>query len=96
MIKADAKTAEFKNAAKKIGYPPVDNLYLYPDVYKLYKEMHECYANIDNSGYQAMPPEAYQKWLSSLNDIQHQREYEKLQIEFRNKSRLSQTSELKY
>lgn len=93
MMKADFKTYEFKYAVNKIGRPPVEKLSQYPDVYKLYQDMHQYYDQVDNLGYQAMPPEAYQKWLQSLNDIQHQREYEKLKDEIENKFKLSKSTE---
>lgn len=36
------------------------------EAYKHYEHMHELYKEIDDSGYEDMPPQIYQKWLKHL------------------------------
>lgn len=83
MMKADIKSFQFEDAANKVGRPPISRLAEYPEVYKLYQSRNDLYAQIDNSGYQAMPAEVYQKWLQSLKREQQKQESKELQEEIK-------------
>jgi hypothetical protein len=78
MMKADMKTYAFEYNVNIIGRPPIDKLAQYPGVYKLYLELQDLYVQIDKSGHQNMPPEAYQRWLQSLKAVQRERESNEL------------------
>jgi hypothetical protein len=79
MLKAKIASLRFENEADRHGRPPVDSLPKYPDLYRLYRERIELQEKIDNTGYQDMPVEVYQKWLLSLNQARHEQESRELQ-----------------
>lgn len=92
MMQADMKTNEMRLAAQKAGNPPVNKLPEYPTLYKLYHEMHDLYAQIDQTGYQAMPNDVYQTWLKSLQESKRQQESQELRELIRKKLKLPKST----
>lgn len=67
IIDANLKTQIALQKIKAAGSPKEEDLPNYPDAYKAYQDMQAAYATVDNTGYQAMPKDAYQKWLKSID-----------------------------
>ncbi len=83
MMKADMTAFRFEYSANNIGRPPIGKLPEFPELFKLYNERNDLYDRIDNSGYQAMPAQAYQQWLQSLKEEKRKQESEKLREEIK-------------
>lgn len=79
MMKADIIWFQFEYEVNKVGRPPVEKLPLYPKAYQLFQQLKELHDRVDNSGHQAMPPEAYEQWLQSLKQKKYEQENKELQ-----------------
>lgn len=52
--------------AKKLGNPPLSDFWKYPDLVTVYQLQRKTDNQIQQTGYQDMPKEAYEKWLQSV------------------------------
>jgi len=77
IMKANLKTAEFERSLWKVGYPPIQQLSIYPEQQKLFDEMMNLYVKIDNLGFSKMPKEAYDEWLKTLEDKKNKQNNER-------------------
>jgi hypothetical protein len=66
IVDANIKTQIAKQKVNAAGKPSEADLPKYPEAYKAYQDMQAAYDNLEASGYQDMPKEAYQKWLQSI------------------------------
>lgn len=74
-VKSDYQTLRFEYVVNQVGRPRPDVLQTqYPKVYKLLDERNATYQIVDESGFQAMPEQAYQSWLNSVNKEAEKRE----------------------
>jgi hypothetical protein len=78
-------------AIRNVGIPPPDKLINYPQAYNLYLQMKDKYNQVDNLGYQSMPPEAYQRWLASVKS-EMQKQEDKMLSDRLNKTLKSQVT----
>jgi len=67
MLKSDLLIPLVNTELKKAGNPPIEEIRKYPSANKYYSLLMELYDIIDNLGYQNMPKESYEAWLTSLN-----------------------------
>lgn len=74
-LKSDYCTLLLNYQLQQIGTPPLEVLkQQYPRAYATLRQRDQMYDMMDQLGYEYMPPEAYEKWLSSLNEKQKQEE----------------------
>jgi len=66
IVDANVKTQIALQKINAVGKPKPEELHNYPDAYKAYQDMQTAYDKLNNSGYQDMPAEAYQRWLRSI------------------------------
>lgn len=88
MIKANLDTVRFEYVMQQIGINPHDNKQLqniryYPEAIELLNKVNSQYALIDNSGYEPMPAEAYEKWLQAMNVEKQKQENEAMKKQFK-------------
>lgn len=79
MLEANKLTGSVMKMIRAAGSPPLDKLPEHPVIYQQYQHLLTLYNRIDDLGYQAMPEEAYQDWLKSV-EMEKQRQ-EDLRIE---------------
>jgi hypothetical protein len=84
ILSSDLTTIKFKQEAKKVGNPKVEDFPSYPVLNSLYNQLMTQYDYIDNLGYQAMPIEVYEKWLKSAGDIKSNAERTQLKTKLTN------------
>lgn len=73
---ANLGTAYCRNEAHKYAYPPLDELDKYPKLKELFEEMVTLHTEIDVTGYEEMPKDAYEQWLRSVDDEKNKREHQ--------------------
>ena len=61
------------------GKPSLKDLPNYPEAYKAYLKMQESYKEIDNTGFQDMPKEAYRVWRKSVEKEKQKEETKEIQ-----------------
>jgi len=66
IVDANIKTQIALQKIKAAGSPKENDLPNYPDAYKAYQQMMDAHARVDETGYQDMPKDEYQKWLKSM------------------------------
>lgn len=66
IVEANIATHIASSKIKSVGYPKETDLPNYPEAYDAYLNVHRLYEQIDATGYQDMPPQAYQQWLKSI------------------------------
>ncbi|TXJ24894.1 MAG: hypothetical protein E6Q24_15210 [Chitinophagaceae bacterium] len=81
MIEANIKRVIAWNQILAAGKPSERDLPNYPAAYQAYLAMQAAYDKVDGMGFQEMPPEAYQKWLKSIE--QEKKKQETLEIQRR-------------
>jgi hypothetical protein len=64
-----------------VGYPPEKDLIDYPAAFTAYNNFKALYGKIDNTGYQEMPPEEYQRWLQSIEKAKAKQEMKELNVQ---------------
>ena len=93
IVDAQIKTFVALTKIKEAGRPPEDKLPQYPDAYKAYISMQASYDKIDGMGYQDMPPEAYKKWLKSI-EVEKKRQ-ENLELQEKMKREIEMLKKMK-
>ncbi|MEO0901311.1 MAG: hypothetical protein AAFY00_04580 [Bacteroidota bacterium] len=70
LSKANLQGLTLKYATEQLGITKdnFNEIRMYPELVKLYKSVVGQYSYIDNLGYAEMPPELYEKWLSSVDE----------------------------
>lgn len=68
MTQANYHTFVTTQKLKQAGYPSVDKLESYPDVYQAYQAMQKSYELVEQTGFQEMPKEDYQRWLKTVEE----------------------------
>lgn len=66
MVDANLKRSYALQLIKQAGMPKEGELDQYPAAYQAYLNMLAAFQRIDDTGYQDMPNEAYQRWLKSF------------------------------
>lgn len=66
MTQANYYTFVARDKLKQAGYPSINQLPNYPDAYQAYQNMQKCYELIEQTGFQEMPKEDYQRWLKTV------------------------------
>jgi hypothetical protein len=84
MCKADYYTSLFNYLAQQYGRPTLAQLQKDTKAMQIYTKRNQLYEKIDNFGYSEMPAEAYQNWLSSVNDEKGKREHQRKTTELLN------------
>jgi hypothetical protein len=79
MIEANIRRIIAWNLIMAAGKPAEKDLPQYPEAYRAYLDMHAAFEKVDGMGYQEMPPEAYQKWLKSVEQEKKKQENQELQ-----------------
>lgn len=87
MVNSNFLTIQFENAVKQIGVNPRDNkdlqnIRFYPPIIEMLNQTNEQYRKIDDSGYEYMPAQAYQKWLDDLQQAKQQQDNETIKRQF--------------
>ncbi|MNS13493.1 hypothetical protein D3C72_450890 [compost metagenome] len=88
MVKSNYNEARLRYAIMKLGINTRtqqgrEKILEYPKAVEILREMHAQYKVIDDSGFQQMPAEAYEKWLGSLREAEKKEESEKLVKQFK-------------
>lgn len=66
-IEADYETRLTLEIARLLNAPKPEILKeISPEAYKHYERMHQLYKEMDDLGYEQLPPEIYQKWLEHI------------------------------
>ena len=58
------------------------NIRYFPEAVKLLAQVNGQYDKIDNLGFEFMSPEAYQKWLNSLQEHKQQQDTKDMKKQF--------------
>lgn len=66
IVDANRKRQMALEKIKAAGKPKEEELHNYPDAYGAYQDMQTAIEKVNKTGYQDMPKEAYQKWLTSI------------------------------
>ena len=64
---------------KKAGNPPVAQIPNFPEANAAYQKMLQGYDRIDQTGFQDMPKDEYQRWLKSVDEEKKKEENKKVQ-----------------
>jgi len=83
VIDANIKTQIAMKKIQALGKPKEEDLPKYPDAYKAYQAMQASYTAVENTGFQDMPKEAYQKWLKSMEKEKKSQKNKELQEKMR-------------
>ncbi|MFW0737142.1 hypothetical protein [Flavobacterium sp. T12S277] len=88
MVKSNYNEARLKYVIRKLGINTQtqegrEKILNYPKAVEILQQMHAQYSIIDESGFQQMPAEAYEKWLGSLRAAEKKEESEKLAKQFK-------------
>ncbi|OMP76506.1 hypothetical protein [[Flexibacter] sp. ATCC 35208] len=87
MVRANYYITTFEKLACSKGYPSIKDFYKFPDLQLAYNNAKVTQQAITVTGFQEMPPEAYNKWQESLKDEktkEHEKyEQEKMNIEIK-------------
>ncbi len=75
MLKADYYTNLFNYIAYQYGKPKLATLQNDPKAMQVYTVRNNLYSKLDNFGYSEMPAEAYEQWLSSVNNEKSKKEH---------------------
>ncbi len=74
-LRSNYHTLLFDFVAKQRNYPPQSAFPHYPKLNSMYERFHNLYKEIDDLGYDYMPPVVYKKWLESLNNKKQQTKF---------------------
>lgn len=66
MTQANYNTFIAKDKLKEAGYPALEQLPHFPEAAKAYQNMLKSYELIEQTGFQEMPKEDYQRWLKTI------------------------------
>ena len=81
IIKSNYQTRKLAYLVYQVGRPNPDVLkQRYPRIYKAFLDRNQTYQKIDDSGFQAMPVDAYNSWLKSMNAEKEKREQQGLML----------------
>ena len=77
LVKANYETNRFEYVVNQVGRPHPNILKnRYPKIFEMLEDRNAIYGRIDASGYRAMPKEAYEAWLKSVNEEKERREHD--------------------
>jgi hypothetical protein len=87
MLRSNYLTMEFEYVLDQIGINPhnkeeLQNIRYFPEAVNLLAQVNGQYDKIDNLGFEFMSPEAYQKWLNSLQEHKQQHETKDMKKQF--------------
>lgn len=87
MLSSNYLTMEFEYVAKQLGIDPRNKLQLqnirhFPQAIELLNQVNDQYDAIDNLGFELMSPEAYQKWLMSLQQHKQTQDNQEMREQF--------------
>lgn len=68
MTQANFYTFIAKQKFKEAGYPSLEKLPSYPEANRAYQDMLKSYELIEQTGFQDMPQEDYQRWLKTVEE----------------------------
>lgn len=91
MIKANYLATRFEHVCFQLKINPRDrkqlqNIRNYPRAIEMLKEVNDYNRLIDDLGYAEMPAEAYEAWLSSLNELKNKQQSEQFKKQFKVKT----------
>ena len=73
MMEADYETRLTLEIARLLNTPNPEMMRkVSPDAYKHYERMQELYKEIDDSGYEDMPQEIYERWLKHVDKLKNE------------------------
>ena len=76
MERANLCNIIFRNELKAADNPPQREYNRYPRLYAAYEENEMAGQKVEQTGFQAMPKEAYEAWLKSLEDERQKQQNE--------------------
>jgi hypothetical protein len=79
ILNANIATVTAINQIKEAGSPKLQDLPNYPEANQAYLHMQESYNQLDNTGFQNIPKEAYQVWRKSIAKEQQSQKTKELQ-----------------
>ena len=87
MLKSNYLTVQFEYVANQANINPhnnqeLQNIRYFPKMIELLNQVNSQYSQIDNLGYEYMPPKAYEEWLSSLKDEKQKQDSKELENQF--------------
>lgn len=87
MLRSNYLTIKFEYVLDQIGINPhnkeeLQNIRYFPETAKLLTQVNAQYDEIDNLGFEFMSPEAYQKWLGSLQEHKQQQDDQEMKEQF--------------
>lgn len=87
MLNSNYLTQQFEYVMKQLNIDPhnakdLQNIRYFPKAVALLDKVNAQYDKIDDLGFEFMAPEAYQKWLSSLQETKQQQEDREMKEQF--------------
>lgn len=87
MLNSNYLTIKFEYVAKQANINPrnnqeLQNIRYFPKMVELLNQVNSQYSQIDNLGYEFMPPKAYEEWLNSLKDEKQKQDSKDLENQF--------------
>jgi hypothetical protein len=99
MEQANYYNALYQQKLRETGNPAEDQYLKFPQLDKAYKDFVSSQHNVEQTGFQEMPRDAYQNWLQSLEvekqKRKNQREQERMEQEIKKLKKLKYTFENK-
>lgn len=86
MCKSNLATAQLDYSLWEVGFPTEQELPNYPVQQKQLNELMDLYSAIDDMGFTAMPKEAYQEWLQSLEKEKQKQESKEFKFQIKTKA----------
>jgi hypothetical protein len=85
MTQANYNTFVVREQLKKAGYPSMDQIANYPEVNRAYQNMLKSYELIEQTGFQEMPKEDYQRWLKTVEQEKEKQKNLEIQQQLKKK-----------
>lgn len=87
MLSSNYLTMQFEYVAKQLGIntrnkQELQNIRHFPQAVSLLNQVNKQYDKIDNLGFEFMSPEAYQKWLGSLQESKQKQDNQEMKEQF--------------
>jgi hypothetical protein len=74
MTQSNYRTFIFRDELRQAGNPSINDLPKYPRLFAAYQSMQAAQQKVNQTGFQEMPPEAYQRWLQSVEQEKQQQQ----------------------
>ncbi len=94
MSLANVYTFIARDKLKQAGNPPANQLSNYPEANEAYQNMQRSYELIEQTGFQDMPKEDYQRWLKTIDE--EKKRQKNIEVQQQLKKEIERVKKLKF